>query len=235
MLDSKPLTPTLSQDGAQKIDDSVVQEVVKDYYAAAVSSADAARTRAQNGYTIASAIAAAIVAAGVFGGIDDARTLVKIIGVLALLAWLTVAGLFMYAVAGNVRGLETGEQSDASSFVRVVIGNVREVRGAINARSQAAQIATVFAIILTVAGIAIALFWPPTSKFNGTISLSPIGVKQVDILCGTHVPKRILVSLSASDLDNTFVPIQLMGRACNGGSIIHLRKSSIIAISESTN
>lgn len=230
MLNSKPVTPTLSEQ-APDVDASVVQEVVKNYYASAVASADAARTRAQNGYTIASAIAAAIVAAGVFGGIDDARPSVKVLGICALLAWFLVAALFMYAVAGNVRGLETGEEPNGSSFVRAVFKNIREVRGAVNARSQAAQITMVIAFVLTILGISIALFYPPSSSVTGTISLSLKGAKEVRSLCGSRTPKLLQGTYSTGDLKDKFLSVELSGRVCNGSSTIHIRRSGILAIS----
>jgi MFS family permease len=230
VLRSKPVTPTLSAKAAD-VDAGVIQEVVKNYYAAAVASADAARTRAQNGYTIASAIAAAIVAAGVFGGIADARPGVKVIGICALLAWFLVAALFMYAVAGNVSGLETGEQPNGSSFVRVVFKNIREVRGIVNARSQAAQVVMVIAFVLTIVGISIALFYPPSSKVEGTISLSLKGAKEVRSLCGASTPKKLQGTYSPGDLEDKFLSVDLVGRVCNGSSTLRIRRSGILAVS----
>jgi MFS family permease len=227
---SKPVHPTLAD--AAPIDNRVVDEVVKNYYAAAVNSADAARTRAQNGYAIASAIAAAIVAAGLLGGIDDARSSVKVLAVLAFVAWMTVAGLFMYAVAGNVSDLNTGEKPDAASFVRAVIANVREVRAAINARSGAAQVGVVIASILTVAAVVVALIFPPDSKSNGTILLTPVGAREVAGFCKISPPRRLSGSFEAGDLNHQFVAIELEDEACKGTSTLRVKRSSIVAISE---
>jgi hypothetical protein len=61
--------------------------VVNAYYPRALAVPDAARSRAQAAYTIASAIAAALVAAGVFGNLDQRPELVQGLGVAALVGW----------------------------------------------------------------------------------------------------------------------------------------------------
>src|SRR5437588_326206 len=89
------------RDAAQpvnKIDDKVVDATLNAYYPALIASADAARARAQVAYTIASATAAALVAAGVLTNIAAAPFWVRLLGTASLIAWITVAALFMFVV-----------------------------------------------------------------------------------------------------------------------------------------
>ena len=232
-IPSAPPVPKLAQDSANKVDDRVVKEVIENYYATAVEAGDSARTRAQSGYTIASAIAAAIVAAGALGGINDARAEVKVLGVMALVAWLAAAAFFMRAVAGKVKNLIVDPQPDANSFVHAVLANVRTERGAVNSRSAIAQVIAIIAICLTTIAVVLALFRPPSSpSVDGTIALSPSGFKQVKALCGPGMPTPIHGLLNPSDLQGKFTKIELADGTCAGISAVRLPSASIVAVGE---
>jgi len=192
-------------------------EVVKAYYPAIVSAGDAARTRAQTAYTIASAVATAIVAAGIFGDIAQRPTFVKVLGALALAAWLLTAGLFMHAVAGRIDPVVDGEQLDVSAFVRAVITNARHERRVVVRRSATAMLAGSAAMALTLAAVVLAWLLPaPTEHVHGRVALSPAGAVQVQRLCGTRPDGGIGGWYDPSKLADDVVAIDVDADDCGG-------------------
>ena len=128
------------------------------YYPSVLASADAACGRAKDAYTIASAVAAAIVAAGVFGDFANQTRGTKVFAVAALVGWLAAAAFFIYAVGLSTKPKSVGEKPGASSFVRAAINIASTERRTVSKRVSRAQRMTVFAILITVAAIGWAIF-----------------------------------------------------------------------------
>lgn len=217
--------PTLPQ-----VDDRVADEVVKAYYPTVVSSGDAARTRAQTAYTIASAVATAIIAAGIFGGIEDQSTGVKVLAVMALVAWLVAAGLFMFAVAGQVTPPNSGEEPDGSAFVRAVIGNAHAERRAVAERSERAMGASVVAMAITLVAVLATWLTPAKStKAHGAVALTPRGARQVAALCEQAETKVVNGSFDPGKLAEPFVVVELDDGSCSGTArTVRLRKATVL-------
>lgn len=133
--------------------------VVTAYYPRALGAPDTARSRAQAGYTVASAVAAALIAAGVLSGIDKRPVLVQGLGLTALVLWMITALLFMWAVSAPVRVVE-GDQPTADAFVTTALSNAKLERDEVDKRQRAARIASVAAVLLTLAAFVTALLLP---------------------------------------------------------------------------
>ena len=221
-------TPPESLATSATVNDVVVQEVVKAYYPSVLASADAARSRAKDAYTIASAVAAAIVAAGVFGDFANQTRGTKAFAVAALLGWLIAAALFIYAVGGSTKPKSSGEQPDASSFVRAAINNASEERRSVIKRVGRAQAMTVVAILVTVAAIGWAIFDTATPAHKvGRIVLTPAGTDALAPMCGAsvHVLKG---SFDPDKLGSAYLEVTLRGKGCGSASVdLHLRKADI--------
>jgi hypothetical protein len=228
-------TPSPALGSEAQVDDRVVVEVLKAYYPAALTAADSARRRAQAAYTIASAVAAAIVAAGVFGNVDEARTAVKVLGVCSLVTWLLAAAGYMWAVAGTVTGLESGDQPDGSSFVRAALNNVRAERKSVAFWSLLAQITTLVAIALTGIAIGIAVFNPPDpEKRVATLILSGRGQVSVERLCG-RAGRKVTGTLRTKSLSEIFVAIDVSPRRCpRSAGKVQIRRSDVIGVVDPT-
>jgi hypothetical protein len=212
-----------------EVNSAVADEVVKAYYPTVVASGDSARTRAQTAYTIASAVATAIVAAGIFGGIDDATCAVKLLGVAALAAWLAAAALFMFAVAGRIDPPVTGDQPDASAFVRAVVGNAKFERSKIGERSANALRMSLVAMAITLVAVIVAWMEPTSSRaVDGTVALSPAGVAHVALLCGARPPNPMAGSFDPSSLTDEIVAIDVDASWCgNAKRTLRIRKVAI--------
>jgi hypothetical protein len=79
--------------------ESPPREVVAAYWPRALAAADAARARAQAGFTVASAIATGLVAAGIFTNAAERAHAARDIGAAALALWLGAMLLFLRAIA----------------------------------------------------------------------------------------------------------------------------------------
>lgn len=77
------------------VDSEALKTIVGAVYPAMLSEPTTVRARAQTAYTIASAIAAALVTAGVVAKIKEFPAVVQVFGVLAVATWLLAAGLFI--------------------------------------------------------------------------------------------------------------------------------------------
>src|SRR5436190_378474 len=73
------------------------------YYEGAVGAVEQTRQRAQTAFQMASAIAAAIVAAGFFAHISEKPLWVKLVAVAAFVLWLLSALLLLGAAVGEYR------------------------------------------------------------------------------------------------------------------------------------
>src|SRR6476620_3952112 len=91
----------------------VVSAIIDAYYPLVVSLPEKARSRAQAAYGVASAIAAALVALGIFGKVGERPLAVQVLGLIALCAWLVTALLFMRAVSQSVETVGVTEFAEA--------------------------------------------------------------------------------------------------------------------------
>jgi hypothetical protein len=221
-------TPAESLAKDANVNEVVVQEVVKAYYPSVLASADAARARAKDAYTIASAVAAGIVAAGVFGDFANQTRGTKVFAVTALLGWLAAAALFIYAVGGSTKPKSGGEKADADSFVRAAINNASAERRTVSKRVSRAQAMTVFAILVTVAAIGWAIFNTATpARKVGRIVLTPRGTTALAPMCGRSI-HVLNGSFDPGSLGSAYLNVTLTGEGCGGAGVdLHLRKVDI--------
>lgn len=168
---------------------AVAKAVVDAYYPEALQEAENARSRAQSGYTIAGAVAAAIVAAGVFGDLAEEREWVQGLGIVALALWLLAALFYISAVAGRVDLPEGGVAADSNAFVTAALDRVKEERQKIDARLTRAFSATCVAVLVTVVALTGVLATAaPVTPMTGQLLLTNAGMATVAEVCGT--PER---------------------------------------------
>jgi hypothetical protein len=218
--------------------DAMVTEVAKAYYPRAVAAADAARTRAQAGYTIASAIAAALVAAGIFGGIEDFEPVVQGLGVLALVGWLLAGFFFVLAVSNRRPDPEESkdpqkldEHKGALPFIREVMSDAKRERNAVEEHQKRAVVSTAAAMVLTVATIiGVLVDQPADASKSATFGLSASGAAAVDAVCDRPV-STLEGSVDPAKLDQDFVPIAIEAGSCvDDETTLHLSKRQISTV-----
>jgi hypothetical protein len=205
---------------APVLDDDVRKAVIEKYYDRFVGASDAARQRAQAAYAVASAIAAGLVAAGAFGGLDERPLPVKILGPTALAAWLLTAWLFLLAVSVYVRPPKNPDSSDqvkgAFAFVTEIRRRVAHERGVVDCLQQRARRMAAAAGILTVAALILAVFLPaPVEQKDGQLKLSPAGMTAVDAICPIPLASNVLdASIETATVDDEIVRFELPPGTC---------------------
>jgi hypothetical protein len=186
---------------------AVKTAVVQAFYPGVLKQAEDARGRAQNGYAIAGAVAAAIVAAGVFGDIGKEQDFVQGLGVGALVLWLAAAVVFMWAVAAKVEVPTSEDAADADAFVTAVLDRAKTERETIESRIDWALGATVLAIVVTVVALILALTTSAAAKsVSGTLVLTKAGTTTVGQVCG-GTPATVSVNTDPAGLSAAVVKV----------------------------
>jgi hypothetical protein len=208
----------------------VVKAVVDAYYPRGVAAADRARDRAQSGYTIASAIAAALVAAGAFAKLGDKPAGVQAVGLAALAAWLLAALLFIWVIAVPTRaGTDPGAKT-AGEFLHNVSTRVNAELSVIRRRQSAAVATTTLAIVLTLLALALATTQngdrPPE---RAHLALTPQADAALRTLCGPQVGE-LYGTVDPDKLGDAAVPVELPAGECGTqAATVELPKGSILA------
>jgi MFS family permease len=192
---------------------TVRDAVVNAFYPRAVALPDAARSRAQAAYGIASAIAAALVAAGVFSDFGQRDASVKTLGVMALVAWFAAAILFMITVAAPLTP-HAETQRTADAFVRKALEAARTEKRRIDALLVAAGSVTLLAALLTLATFITAAFTPSGERSTRvTLQLSKVGQLALVSLCERSAG-AISGRMKPSALEKEFVRLDVDKRGC---------------------
>jgi hypothetical protein len=194
--------------------EAVQKAVIAAYYPAALSEANSARSRAQNGYTIAAAIAAAIVAAGVFGDVAEESDLVQGLGFAALVLWLLAAVLFISAVAGRSELPQSATAADAEAFVVAALERARTESAEIEKRLGRALLSTYAAVAATLLALGFALATSaPVGDQGGRLVLTKAGSATVGAICGGS-PEVVAARMNPDDLGADFAEVTL--ERCGG-------------------
>jgi hypothetical protein len=175
----------------ETIDERVAEAVIDAYYPRAIAIAETARNRAQAAYAIVSALAGGTVA-GVLLTMPESRPiLTRVLGCVAMAAWLFAAGLYLMAIAVPVqidkpwtpeRG--GGRRGPRSEFVQRVLERVRDERDKVDQRQMRANWVAGGALVLTTLTLTSAvLLPPPEEERHATIVLNAQGQKAVATLC----------------------------------------------------
>jgi hypothetical protein len=242
MTSSEGSTPPLPD----RLPEEAVKAVAEAYYSRAAAGADAARERAQTAFTMTSAIAAALAAAGIFGDITEKTRSVQILGFAAFISWLVTSLLLLYAAVGEFWHPEEAEEDappphyseyqvmkiahDDTHFVAVVYQDVRDERDAVYNRLRAALNAALVALALTGATGGVALFeGKPSHPVDSLVQLNTAGRIDLANLCPTSSGHdQVRAAVDPSELDQPFVQLKLPAGACDGHAVsIELPRADI--------
>ncbi|HYQ12796.1 MAG TPA: hypothetical protein VEP94_05035 [Solirubrobacterales bacterium] len=204
--------------------------VIREHYARVMANADAARARAQAAYGIVSAIAIALMAAGLLGGVDTQPPGVQALTVAALVAWLAAAALFLHAVSSpfEINPLPT---SSDEALTKAVLDGVRAERAKIDGWQRRAQMVAAVAALLTVAAFLSALYSEDTSgRETALITLTSNGAASMQRTCGSG-PSTFSGKVAKADLEGEIVEIELAPGVCGDTSVnVAIPRSAILAL-----
>lgn len=208
--------------------DSVVEAVAGAYYAREITAPDTVRNRAERSATIAGAIGATLLGAGVISGIGGRSLVVTTLGFVALAAWASSAALFVRAVASPVdRDLPPGQLEDVV-FVKTALGLARKEVETVNARHKQARRVAVVAAVLTLASLALASF-DLEDPHRRTLALTERGAETLAIACPDLPPaSKLRVDIRPSTLKEDFVVFSPIADSCSGE--IELDRDDVVAV-----
>ncbi len=203
-------------------------EVTDALLARALGSADAARGRAQAGFTIASAIATALIAAGVFSNITDRAKPARWIGGIALLLWLTAMVVFLAAVVVGTRS----QRSGAAGTVESVLADVNAERLLVLRITRAAALIVFAAVALTAATVLVGFTFLSTDRDNGTLLVTTQGVAVIRRACDE--PLRMHGVLDVPTLRSDYVLFRVDKGGCRATRVTPLRiaRSEVLGFEE---
>ncbi len=204
--------------------------IVAAHYARLMASPDAARTRAQAAYAIASAIAVALIAAGLFGGLDTQTRGVQAAAVAALIAWLVAAALFLHAVSSPFEVDLRAMQSE-DDVVRAALDGIRGERTKIDSWQRKAHLAAGAAALLTVAALVIALgTHGDEDERKAMVVITDVGAARLGVACG-DVPSTLVGTVSENSLHEKFVDMTLDPGVCGRASVdVALPRNEILGL-----
>ena len=205
--------------------------VISAYYPTALQAAESARTRAQAAYTIASAVAAAIVAGGIFGDIGAEPPGIQILGVATLAVWLLAAILFIHAITSSVVAPNTGTQPNVDDFVNAALDNASSERSTVVSRQKKAYITSVVAILMTLAlVIALLIDDPDSESIAAKVSVTAAGKTIMESVC-PEATDVIHGEIDPTKLGSAFVAVKADAGICADEAVeVRLPRSSIAAV-----
>jgi MFS family permease len=207
-------------DPNEPTDPEIATATISAWLAAFFASPAAHRTNAQAGYTIAAAVAAAIVGAGLLTSIDDARWWVQLLWLVSLALWLYAAWSFMRTVAyqPNLGGVVHARTQ--AKLARDAIQRTWKERAAVARRSWKAQQAARLAGVMTFIAIVLGLVANPAGEETMSVALTKAGFDSVKPLCrefsGHASPVPFDARVDPSGLDDGVVVLKHV--PCNGKS-----------------
>jgi hypothetical protein len=207
-----------------------LKAVIDAYYTRGIAVVDRAREAAQRGYTIASAIAAALVTAGVFANLSDRPRLVQVLGLAALGSWLIVAVLFIAAVALPAAQGRDPDTTTGESFVEMVARRTQEELEVVKSRLARAFAATCAAIAITGTALAVATFDVVDQPVESArIAVTKQGDAALASLCDLPVGD-IDARVDPDALDDDIVKLEIPAGKCNAAqTTVRLPKAVIVA------
>jgi hypothetical protein len=214
--------------GPEHFDQKVVEEANRAWLAAFFASPATHRTNAQAGYTVAAAVAAAVVGAGILASVGSAPWWLQIAAVVTLGLWLCAAWEFMRAVAIQPNYKGPVHERTPAELAEGAIQRTWTERSAIARRSWQAQQLARLAGIATFLTIVIGMVSAGSGdSVDATVVLTPAGSRHYAELCGQR--SRVVTGrLDPGDLGDEFVAVDVSG--CDGDATVRLVRREIAAV-----
>lgn len=202
-------------EGEKKVDDTTYKTIADAYYRTKLEAPKAARSNSQNAYTIAAAVAAAVVAAGAFANLSSQPAGVQAVGVAALAVWLVTAGIFMWAVAAPYQAMGQNSVSSEIDFVNEALRRAKSETESINARQRYARFSAVLASLLTVVALGLALFLPaPSTTKKVVVKLSSAEQQSLSELCEEPLPTVVPGTADTKTIGDGTIEFDPAEKAC---------------------
>jgi len=205
------------------------ERLFESYFAETLKADTVARENAERAFAVASAAAAALIAAGAALKITERPLETKVLGLVALATWLLAAFAFMRAVSYSVfpRG---PARSEPSSWGDEAIDQALVMRRNVYDRLARANLLSAFAGLCTVIALAVAIIGPSGERKPGRISLTPAGAAHIGQICPGG-PSSLDGEVQINTLERNYVVITLSKPTCGGKYLtVRIRRIDVAAV-----
>jgi MFS family permease len=220
------------------VDERVMDAVISAYYPRVVAIGETARNRAQAAFAGASALAGGALGAFVVTLPRSQHPAARLLGCLAVGAWLLAVPFFVAAIARYVRPVQQSSNQDSRSdddfsrvFLREVFQRSAEERKKVDKLQQIAQLIACVALVLSFFTFVAATFAPEqTEKSPASLVLTPAGQGALADLC--HHNDRIVDGrIESASLGTPFVVFHVDANTCGGYSaILRIPRSDVAVV-----
>ena len=211
------------------------------YYAREINKPEAARSRAQAGFGIASAAAVILITAGVVTKFQTLPIWVLVIGLATLLLWFATAATFLWAVSAPITNppadLFPEGQQEAATFVELAVVGANWHAKRINDRLRWAVSAAAVAAVLTLLSLVLVVTISPTDPRTevADLSLASKAFRTVSRICPASVvappPYNVILgAIDPNDTSDDVISLRLNSSECHGPSSIDVPRSEVRAI-----
>lgn len=237
--------------GSEGVDPIQYQTTVAAYYQSVVGRAPAARSRAQAGFAIVSAISGFVIAAAFTTQIDHAPDYTKWPAFVGVGFWVLAAGLFLRAsiVQPRPKKGEKGEEEakkaakdvvvplSKSAFVDYVPRIANQEARRVNFWVVLAGYSTTIALALTMATVATVVFFPPgPNQVTADVTVTEPYFQQFLAQCQVTVTDPefhdLIGTLDVDSLDSDFVALNIEPGLCVGKGELEIPQSAVLQIEE---
>lgn len=204
------------------IDQKVLEAVTTGYYSQLLTAGSTGRARAQAAYTVASATAAALVAAGVLTGISTFPAWVQFFGWMAVVAWLFTAAVFMWISrkAPPFSLPPEGADLTARTFVEFALGEAVTDALQVEKELRQALISASIALVLTTVAFAAALL-TAAATLPSTLFFTDDGQGWIATACPeAESTEHLFGGLESDTLDDSFVVLHKAAGFCLGKDVV---------------
>ncbi len=223
-----PQGPPEGRPNTGRYNPEVAAALVTAFYSSQVGLPDAARSRVQITFGIASAIGLALIGAGVLAKLPDEVWWVRLLGGAAVFAWAVTAALYVYALTVPVTP-ERRTVKGAEAFVDAVVGKIANERDAIDARAQWANAVAIAAGVLTLSTF-VAILIGPTNEVRGRIIVTNSETVAIRSVC-PKATASVDGQLEKASLAQELVVVRPSETSCGvRDAVLYLPRTTILAI-----
>lgn len=204
-----------------RLNSEATKVIIGAVYPAMLSEPTLVRARAQTAYTVASAIATALIAAGILTGIGDAAWYVQSFGFAAVGAWMLTAALYI-GISRRVFKVPRAQPNQPltmDEFVSRALNHATDEADALEQRLENAAKSTYTALGLTGAAILAALLFPKADAPApvSVLTLSTAGASAISEQCPS-LERTIEGRLTTDSLDEDYA-VLVVEDDCGAGKV----------------
>lgn len=218
----------------------LIQAVTTEHFKQVLSYPLRVRSRAQTGFTIASAFVGGLIVAGSISNVQQRATWVVALGMIAVFVWLVAAAAFIYVASGQVtpasydpegRDADGKDETPQEVATNVTFASTN-ARHVLEARLNRALALALLAGLLTLAAASVvAGTGPRVDRTSALVVLNRSDAHVIRELCPSLLPKRRIPAfvgeVAVETLEQPLVNIELTGTRCGGLGVLEIPRSYI--------